>query len=123
MNNVLSFLILILFFYGRSLHTKKPKAHVKWMTLVMVLDLSLVAYLALFRDVLTKIDAGMSSLLIIHLFFALGTVVLYFIMAYSGYKISKGEDSFRRVMRRLDYVMVGARVFTLITSLALTISK
>jgi hypothetical protein len=122
-NNIISAGILILFFYARSLYKTNPKLHVRMMILVMFLDLSLVAYLAVFRDALSKINADISVLLLVHLFFALSTVLLYFRMAYAGYLISKGNEASRRLMRKLDKVMIFTRVFTLITSIALSFNS
>ena len=81
-NNSISAIILVLFFYARSLHKKNAEAHIRWMYIVMALDLSLVGYLAIFRNALGKIDADISLLLVIHLCFAISTVLLYFFMAY-----------------------------------------
>ena len=116
-------LILVFFFYGRSLHKKNVDAHIRWMYVVMAMDLSLVAYLALFRGALGKIDAGMSPLLMIHLCFAISTVVLYFLMAYFGTGLARGREEFRKVMKRLDKVMVFTRVFTLVTSVLMSVLK
>lgn len=118
-NNAISAIILAMFFYGISLRLKNEKLHAKWMFVVMGLDLSLVAYLAFFREVLTKINGGMPALLVVHLFFALSTVLLYFVVAYSGIKLQKGAESFRPKMKRFGRLLIVARVSTLITSLAL----
>lgn len=122
-NNLISAVILVLFFYGRSLHKKDVDRHIKWMYSVMALDLTLVAYLAIFRNALSKIDGGMSPLLMIHLSFAVSTVLLYFLMAYFGTGLAKGKEANRLIMRRLDKVMVFCRVFTLVTSLSLSFFK
>lgn len=89
----------------------------------MALDLSLVAYLAIFRNALGKIDSNISPLLIVHLCFAVSTVVLYFLMAYYGTGLAKGKEQNRKTMRRLDKIMVFTRVFTLVTSLALSYQR
>ena len=120
-SNFLSALILVLFFYGRSLHRKDSLRHRRLMLTVIALDLGLVAYLALFREVLGEIHLGMRSALMIHLFFAITTVLLYFYMIYIGIRLGRGEESYRKKMQRGDRVVVFFRVMTLVTSVAMSL--
>ena len=118
-NNIISFVILVLMFWGRSLHSKNPKLHIRVMSLVIASDLLLVGYLALFNQALTKINAEMSGLLIIHLFFSITTVILYLRLIPIGIKLGKGDESQRASMRQMDRIIVVFRTMTFITSMSL----
>ncbi len=71
------------------------------------------------RNVFSKLHAGMASLLILHICLALGAVVSYIFAAYVGFKLYRGDESFRGHMRLADRVIVPLRVLVLITSLLL----
>lgn len=118
-NNVISFLILVLMFWGRSLHSKNRQLHIKVMSFVIAADLLLVGYLALFNQALSKINGDMSTLLIVHLFFALTTVLLYLRLIPIGIKLAKGDESQRIAMRQMDRLIVIFRTMTFVTSMSL----
>lgn len=117
MANLLSFLILILFFYGRSLHKSNLRLHIRLMILALVADYALVVGLVIGRDALSSIEPSMHWTLMIHIPFALSTVVLYAITATYGYQLRKGNEAARHSLRRFDRLLVFTRVMTLVTSL------
>ncbi|RME16758.1 MAG: hypothetical protein D6797_03845 [Bdellovibrio sp.] len=119
MENLFSFFILILLFYGRSLGLKhKKKAHVKWMFVVIALDLLLVLFLSIKRQALGKVSSDMPWTLMVHLPFAIGCVLGYLASIYYGMKLYHGQERYRSTMKRLDRFIVVFRVMTFLTSLA-----
>lgn len=114
--NILSFIILVFFFWGRSLRFKNLRLHIQVMTLVIVADLLLVLGLVIHRRALEKVAMDMPWTLKIHVPIAVITVLLYFPTAWAGYQLYKGKNT-RRMLRYLDRVLVPARVLTLLTSL------
>jgi len=122
MSNALSFIILLFFFWGRSLRFKNLRRHIQVMSGVIVADLCLVGFLVVKHDALGKVGLGMPWTLKVHVPIAIFTVVLYFVTAWTGYQLLKGRKLHAR-MRRLDRVLVGARVLTLLTSLMVQLIK
>ncbi|MEC9283799.1 MAG: hypothetical protein VX642_13890 [Bdellovibrionota bacterium] len=118
-NNIISFVILVLLFWGRSLHSKNRELHIKVMSFVIAADLLLVGYLALFNNALSKINGEMSGLLIVHLFFAITTVVLYLRLIPIGIKLAKGDESQRPSMKQMDRIIIVFRTMTFLTSMSL----
>jgi hypothetical protein len=116
MTNLVSFTILVFFFWGRSLRFKNLRLHMRVMCAVIVADLSLVAYLIVNHNALGKVGLGMPWTLKIHVPIAVFTVVMYLITGWTGYQLYRGKPLHVR-MRRLDKILVPARVLTLITSL------
>ncbi|MFK8138200.1 MAG: hypothetical protein AB8E15_07570 [Bdellovibrionales bacterium] len=114
--SIVSFIILCLFIYGRSLHAKNRSQHIKIMKTVIVADTALVLYLALIQRVLVKVNADMSVLLMVHIFFALSTVLLYWVMMYHGIRAVKGFESSRRLIKPLDRILLPFRILTFLTS-------
>ena len=117
MANLISFLILIAFFWGRSLWSTNLKLHIRVMCMVMLADLTLILGLVFFRRALEKVTPDMPLLLMIHVPIAVATVVLYGLTAWAGYQVYMGKPA-RRRLYYLDKALVTARVLTLLTSLA-----
>src|ERR1700722_558568 len=114
MPNFLSFIILIFFFWGRSLRFKNLRLHIRVMSAVIVADLLLVAALVVERDALGKIGGGMPLILKILVPIAISTVVLYLLTAWTGFQLYRGRPLHQR-MRLLDHILVPMRVLTLVT--------
>lgn len=122
MANLLSFVILIFFFWGRSLCFKNLRLHILVMLCVMAADLALVAALVIMRDALGKVGVSMPWTLQIHVPIAVSTVVLYFFTAWTGYQLYCGRPV-RSRMRILDKILVTFRILTLVTSLMVQFIK
>ena len=122
MANLLSFIILIFFFWGRSLRFKNLRLHIQVMCAVMIADLALVAGLVVMRDALGKVGGGMPWTLQIHVPIAVTTVALYFFTAWTGYQLLRGFPV-RKRMREFDRLLVTFRVLTLVTSLMVQFIK
>jgi len=120
--NLLSFIILLFFFWGRSLRFKNLRRHIQVMSAVIVADLCLVAALVVKRNALGKVGMGMPWTLKIHVPIAILTVLLYFVTAWTGIQLYRGRPLHQR-MRRLDRVLVTTRVLTLVTSLMVQFIK
>lgn len=86
------------------------------MTFVTAADVTLVLGLVVFRDALTKVRMDMPWTLQIHVPIAVFTVLIYVFTWYTGYSLWKGA-SVRERLKKLDRVLVPARVLTLVTSL------
>jgi hypothetical protein len=116
MANLISFTILVFFFWGRSLRFTNIKLHMWVMTTVIAADFLLVGYLVADHDALGKVGLSMPWTLKIHVPIAIFTVVMYIPTAWTGYQLSQGKPLHAR-MRKLDRILVPARVLTLVTSL------
>ncbi len=120
--NLASFLILCLFLWGRSLRFKNNRLHAKIMCASFGADLILIAALVCLRDALNKINPGMPILLMIHLPFAVSTVVLYVVTIRTGYLLYRGKSEVRPRLKKLDKALLFTRVMTLVTSLMMYVS-
>jgi hypothetical protein len=116
MANLISFTILVFFFWGRSLRFKNLRLHIWVMSFVILADLILVGGLVVHRHALEKVGLGMPWTLKIHVPIAIFTVVMYLITAWTGYQLLRGRPLHAR-MRLLDHILVPARVLTLLTSI------
>jgi len=118
MTNLISFVILLALLVGRRLAHKNRRLHVRWMSAVIVADLTLVIYLVMGHKALDRIEPGMPTLLMIHIFFALSTVFLYGLAVWTGvHLLCKKRTRFR--MKTLDRWIVPFRIMTFVTSLGL----
>ena len=122
MVNVLSFIILLFFFWGRSLRFKNLKMHIGVMSGVITADLLLVLGLVIERDALSKVGVSMPWTLKIHVPIAIFTVLLYLLTAWTGVQLYRGKPV-RARMRGLDRILVPARVLTLVTSIMVQLIK
>jgi hypothetical protein len=116
MANLISFVILLAFFWGRSLRFKNLRLHIAVMSTVIASDVLLVLALIIRRDALSKVSLGMPWTLKIHVPIAVATILLYFVTAWTGVQLLRGKPLHAR-MRRLDRIVVPARVLTFVTSL------
>ena len=117
--NFLSFVILCVFLYGRSLRKTNLPLHIKLMSTAIAADVLLVAFLVVARSALSKVHSGMPIQLIIHIFFALSTVILYAFAVYVGLKLKNGQRQYLSKMRLIDKFVTPMRILTWITSTAL----
>lgn len=117
--NLISFLILCVFFWGRSLRTTNVRLHWQVMTGVIVADVVLILFLVFGRSALSKVSLDMSPFLMVHIFFALSTVILYGWATYVGIQLLKGRRDLLPQMRKVDRILTPFRVLTLVTSVAL----
>ena len=116
MANLISFIIVIFLFWGRSLRFKNLKLHMRVMTAVIVADYSLVLYLVLNHGAWGKVKADMPWTLQVHVPIAVFTVAIYLMTGWTGYQLYKGKALHAR-MRMLDRILVPSRLLTLATSL------
>lgn len=114
---VQSFLIVALLCFGVSKRKEKFR-HMRIMKTAIIWDLLLVAQIELNRSAIAKASKVMENptLLNIHVSLAVGTVLLYGIIFYTGTKLSKGEESLRKYHKILGLLTLTTRVSTLITS-------
>ena len=118
MTNIISFVILLGLLAGRRLGRRQPKRHAIWMSSVIGADLLLVGYLVFGHKALSKVSAEMPLLLMIHIFFAVSTVVFYGLAFRSGINLLRGRSA-RISMKILDRWIVTLRSLTFATSVAL----
>lgn len=121
--NLTSLIILAFFIWGRSLRFTNLRLHILVMLSCMTADLILVLALVLMRDALSHVSPGMHWTLRIHVPIAVATVVFYFITAYAGYRLYKGDERARPRLRRLDKILLTLRVLTLVTSVMVTVIR
>ena len=117
MANLASLLIFAIFLWGRTLHHKNLRLHIQIMLASLIADLTLVIVLVVFRDALGTVAQGdMPLILMIHVPIAISTVLLYFIAAWNGYQLYRGNEKARARLRIADRFLVAFRALTLITS-------
>lgn len=117
MANLINFLLLIVFFYGRSLRFTNLRRHIQLMLFAMTGDFLLVFSLMIFRDALGKLSPDMHWTLMIHVPIAVSTLIFYGIAAYFGNALNLGDESARGALRMTDRILVPLRVLTLVTAL------
>jgi hypothetical protein len=116
MANLISFTILVFFFWGRSLRFKNLKLHMRVMIGVIVSDFTLVGYLIVNHGALGKVGLSMPWTLKLHVPIAIFTMGMYLLTGWTGYQLYLGKP-FHARMRFLDRILVPARVLTLLSSL------
>lgn len=121
--NLTSFLLLALFLYGRSLRFTNLKWHIRLMLAAFAGDLVLVLALVMMKDALSQVSTGMHWTLMVHIPFALGTILLYAMATYAGYRLYRGDESARTVLKQTDRVLLFFRVMTLVTSLMVSLLR
>lgn len=114
--NIISFIVLLLFFWGRSLRFTNLNLHIGLMLFCLVADFGLVLALVMMKSALSQVEWSMHWTLQIHIPVAVTTVALYIPTAWSGYQLWRGKESYRPRLRELDKFLVIFRVLTLVTS-------
>ncbi|ATH08397.1 hypothetical protein BIY24_10685 [Halobacteriovorax marinus] len=112
-----SILILSLMILGVYLRRMR-KTHVKIMSTVIIWDLLLILQIEFTRSAILKASKVMTNptMLKIHLFFAIGSVILYILMVLSGRKLLSGDISVRPRHKKLGWTTLIFRIMTLVTS-------
>lgn len=113
-----NFLIWALMVFGIT-KRKDRKLHPKIMTSVIVWDVILILQIELTRSAINKavdLSSHKTWLMPVHLFFAVGSVVLYGITAYNGRRLLKGNESARKIHGPVGWITVFFRTATMITS-------
>lgn len=112
-----STIIVALMLYGVS-QRKNTYKHVKVMKLCIIWDLLLIAQIELTRGAIVKASKVMSNALIlnIHVSIAVATVLLYFVMLYTGKKLLKGNKKIKPFHRLFGITTLTLRVAAFITS-------
>jgi hypothetical protein len=117
MANLINFLLLIVFFWGRSLRFKNLDQHMRVMVIAMTGDFLLVLGLVIFRRALGEISPVMHWTLMIHVPVAVSTLLLYVITARFGFALRRGDESARVPHKLSAKILVVLRVSTLVTAL------
>lgn len=114
---VQSFMIVMLFLFGVANRKNKFK-HMRIMKTAIIWDLLLVAQIELSRSAISKASKMFANPMIlnIHVSLAIGTVLLYFWVFYSGQKLRVGEEAIRKMHKRIGITTLSARIATLVTS-------
>lgn len=98
------------------------KFSVKWheraILTVFGADVALVTFLVLARKALGKISVSMPTILIIHIGFALTTLLVYAYCIRLGFLLKAGHEHYRKDLRRGAVVLVVIRLMNLLTSMA-----
>lgn len=112
-----SFIVLALIYLGVALR-KKRALHVKIMSGAIIWDVLLILQIELSRSAIIKASQVLTNpmLLKIHLFFAIGSVILFVAMIITGRKLLAGNNGIRPLHKKLGWTTVVFRTLTVITS-------
>lgn len=112
-----SIIIVILMLYGFFVRRNRYK-HIKTMKLVITWDIILILQIELSRGAIIKASNALTNAIIlnIHVSLAVGTVLLYGLILYTGNRLKNGDESIRKFHRPIGYLTLTTRVATLITS-------
>ena len=112
-----TFLILLLLFVCFYFRKDKFK-HIKIMKTAIAWDLLLVAQIELTRGAIkiTATQVPEYKYLAIHLFFAISSVLMYFVILYTGTKLKNGNEKFRKFHKILGITCLSFRTMAAITS-------
>lgn len=112
-----SILILSLMIFGVIMRRQR-KLHVKTMATAIIWDLLLILQIEVSRNAIVKASKVMTNplMLKIHLFFAIGSVVLYVMMIITGRKLLAGDNKVRSKHKILGWTTLTFRILTFVTS-------
>jgi len=112
-----STLILILIYIGLY-YRKKPNYHVKLMASAIIWDILLILQIELTRGAIEKASKVMTNPLLLnfHVSIAVGSVLCYFALIYTGGKVLKGKRNMLKYHRPVGVLAVVLRTLTYITS-------
>lgn len=112
-----SAIILALMIFGVT-KRRVRKTHVRVMSGVIAWDILLVLQIELSRSAINTASKGVENptSLLIHLFFAISSVLLYFVMIWSGRALLRGDNSKRKWHKFFGWTTLSFRILTLITS-------
>lgn len=117
MANIASFIILLVFLYGRSLAKKNLTLHIRLMCTAFAADLTLILALVFGRHALGKVDGDMPLELMIHVPIAVATVIAYGFTMFAGFQLYNGNSKARGRLIVWDKLLTTLRILTLLTSL------
>ena len=114
---VQAFLIVGLLLFGVYKRRNRSQ-HVFVMRTAIIWDLILVAQIELTRQAINTASKAMDNhwLLNFHISLAVSTVLLYFVILYTGQKLLSGQESIRKSHKYLGFTTLTLRILTLITS-------
>lgn len=97
---------------------RRRKLHVRIMSLAMIWDVLLILQIELSRSAILKASKAVTNttLLNVHVTFAVSTVILYAFMVYTGRALLAGKNEIRQKHKILGYTTFAMRVLTFITS-------
>lgn len=112
-----SFCILTLMIYGVT-QAKQRRRHIKIMSTAIIWDLLLILQIELTRNAVAKAMNVIENptMLKIHLFFAVSSVLLYIVMAVTGPKVYKGRNDLIPLHKKFGITTLVFRALTLATS-------
>lgn len=112
-----STVIVMLMMVGLYFRNNRKK-HVPTMLTVIIWDILLVLQIELSRNAVEKAVKVVTNPLIlnIHVLLAVSTVLLYFSMMFTGKKILKGENAYKKKHKFLGLLTVTFRLLTYMTS-------
>lgn len=119
-----SLIIVILMIIGIVVHRRRS-LHVKIMSFVILWDVLLILQVELGRKAIMKASQAMTNpaLLNIHVSIAVSTVLLYFVMIYTGRKVLSGNQEILPHHRRVGYTTLVMRILTFATSFWAVVPK
>ena len=103
--------------FGISLR-KNRKRHVPIMALTILWDILLILQIELTRSAIDKASKvpTNAAILNIHVSFAITSVILYFVLIYTGRKLLKGDKDIRSKHKLFGWSAFVFRTLTLLTS-------
>lgn len=112
-----SALILTLMIVG-IINRKNRSRHVKIMATTIIWDILLVLQIELNRGAIIKASKAVTNAMIlnIHVTIAVSTVLIYFVMIYTGRKLLKGDASARSLHKKMGWTALTLRILTFVTS-------
>ncbi len=112
-----SFLVYGLMCFGIT-QRKNRKVHVPVMATALIWDILLILQIELTRSAIDKASKVPSNpmLLNIHVSFAVTSVILYFVLIYTGRKLLKGDNDIRSKHKIFGWSAFTFRTLTLLTS-------
>lgn len=114
---VQSILIICVMIFG-VMNRKNRVLHVKVMASSIIWDLVLILQIEISRSAIAKAAKILTNpiMLKIHLFFAVGSVVLYIVMVITGRRMLKNDPTIRTTHKRVGWTTLTFRIMTFITS-------
>ena len=121
---VQSFIILAMLYYGVTQRKKRSK-HIKIMVSAIIWDFILVLQIELSRGAIKQASELVTAplMLKVHLFFAIGSALLFIAMLIMGRKVIKGNNKLLPIHAKLGWTTLFFRTATLVTSYFIVASK
>jgi hypothetical protein len=112
-----SSIIVLLMIWGVS-KRRVRNLHVKIMSSVIIWDIILILQIELSRGAVAKASKVSKNhwLMNLHVSMAVATVLLYFVLIYSGRKLLKGDEQIRNLHQRTGMSAFSLRLLTYVTS-------